>query len=114
MIAGLVGIAIAWAIYSEKRIKIPAAPFWQRTLEHKFYFDELYDAVFYRPAVALANGLRREIEEPVILQTGYRLGEATLRPAASSAASRPACCAPTSSSSPAAPLTVVLAFLIAK
>ncbi|HKS78079.1 MAG TPA: NADH-quinone oxidoreductase subunit L [Gaiellaceae bacterium] len=78
VIAGLVGIGIAWAIYSEQRIEIPAAPSLQRLLEHKFYFDELYDAVFYRPGVAVANGLRREIEEPVILQTGPDLGEATM------------------------------------
>ena len=78
VIAGLVGIGIAWAIYSERTVRIPAAPFWQQTLEHKFYFDELYDAVFYKPGVAIANGLRREIEEPVILQTGPDLGEATM------------------------------------
>ena len=24
-----------------------------RVFEHKFYFDELYDALFYRPAAAL-------------------------------------------------------------
>jgi len=78
VIAGLVGIAVAWAIYSEQTIKIPAAPFWRRLLEHKFYFDELYDAVFYKPTVALANGLRRELEDPVILQTGTDLGEVTL------------------------------------
>jgi NADH-quinone oxidoreductase subunit L len=78
VIAGLVGIGIAWAIYSEQRIRIPAAPSFQRLLEHKFYFDELYDVVFYRPAAAVAAGLRREIEEPVILQTGTDLGEATM------------------------------------
>jgi NADH-quinone oxidoreductase subunit L len=78
VIAGLIGIAVAWAIYSEKPVTITAFPFWRRTLEHKFYFDELYDAVFYKPAVALTNGLRREIEEPVILQTGTDLGEATM------------------------------------
>ena len=78
MIAGLVGIGIAWAIYSERKVEIPAAQLWQRTLEHKFYFDELYDALFYKPAAAIANGLRREIEEPVILQTGSDLGEATM------------------------------------
>jgi NADH-quinone oxidoreductase subunit L len=78
VIAGLVGIGIAWAIYSEQRVKIPAAPSLQRLLEHKFYFDELYDALFYKPGVAIANGLRREIEEPVILQTGPDLGEATM------------------------------------
>ena len=31
----------------------------QRVLEHKFYFDELYDAVFYRPTVWAAKGLYR-------------------------------------------------------
>jgi len=78
VLAGLAGIALAWAIYSEKPVTITAFPFWRRTLEHKFYFDELYDAVFYKPAVAIANGLRQEIEEPVILQTGPDLGEATM------------------------------------
>jgi NADH-quinone oxidoreductase subunit L len=78
VIAGLVGIAAAWAIYSEQTIEIPAAPFFQRLFEQKFYFDVLYDRVFYVPAVAIANGLRREFEEPVVLQTGPDLGEATL------------------------------------
>jgi NADH-quinone oxidoreductase subunit L len=78
VIAGLVGIAVAWAIYSERRIAIPAAPFWRRLLENKFYFDWLYDRIFYGPAVAVANGLLREFEEPVVLQTGPDLGEATM------------------------------------
>ena len=78
VIAGLAGIALAWAIYSERTIAIPAAPFWRRTLEHKFWFDELYDAVFYKPTAALAIGLRRQFEDPVILQTGPDIGETTL------------------------------------
>jgi NADH-quinone oxidoreductase subunit L len=78
VLAGLAGIAIAWAIYSERKIAIPAAPFWRRTLEHKFYFDELYDLLFYAPGVWVASFLRREFEEPVILQTGPDLGETTL------------------------------------
>jgi NADH-quinone oxidoreductase subunit L len=78
VIAGVVGIVIAWAVYSERRIAIPAAPFLRRTLEHKFWFDELYDALFYRPGAALAAGLRREFEDPVVLQTGADLGESTL------------------------------------
>jgi NADH-quinone oxidoreductase subunit L len=36
-------------------------------LEHKFYFDELYDAVFYRPAVLLAVALRDWVERPLVL-----------------------------------------------
>ena len=78
VIAGLVGIGIAWAIYSRRQIAIPATPFWRRLLEEKFYFDRLYDEIFYGPAVAVANGLRREFEEPVVLQTGPDLGEATI------------------------------------
>ena len=37
-----------------------------RVLEHKLYFDELYDALFYRPAEALSHALRRNVEEPVV------------------------------------------------
>ena len=35
-------------------------------LEHKFYFDELYDALFYRPADAIARMLGRDVEEPFV------------------------------------------------
>ena len=35
-----------------------------RVLEHKLYFDEAYDALFYRPAAALSVALRRNVEEP--------------------------------------------------
>jgi NADH-quinone oxidoreductase subunit L len=78
VLAGLAGITIAWAIYAEKRIAIPQLPSVQRVLEHKFYFDELYDLVFYTPAVAVANVLRTEIEEPVVIQGGTDLGNTTL------------------------------------
>ena len=48
----------------------------QETLEHKFWFDELYDKVFYEPAVALTRLLRRGVEEPLIggSITGVTLG----------------------------------------
>jgi NADH-quinone oxidoreductase subunit L len=78
VIVGLAGIGVAWAIYSEQRFKIPAAPFWRRLFENKFYFDWLYDRVFYLPAAAASNGLLREFEEPVVLQTGPDLGTATM------------------------------------
>jgi len=78
VLAGVLGIAIAWAIYSERRLTVPAAPFWRRLLEEKFYFDIAYDLVFYRPAAALAAGLRREVEEPIVLQTGTDLGDTTI------------------------------------
>ena len=75
---GLAGIGLAWAIYGRQRVAVPRQKFLQRLLEHKFYFDELYDAAFYKPGVAIANGLRREFEEPVVLQTGRDIGEAAL------------------------------------
>jgi NADH:ubiquinone oxidoreductase subunit 5 (subunit L)/multisubunit Na+/H+ antiporter MnhA subunit len=53
-------------------------PFWRRTLEQKFYFDALYDRLFYAPSAWIAAALRREFEEPVVLQTGPDLGETTL------------------------------------
>jgi NADH-quinone oxidoreductase subunit L len=72
---GLAGIGTAWAFYERRLATVPSFPALQRVLEHKFYFDELYDALFYRPAVALTGFLRREVEEPVMLAGGPDLGE---------------------------------------
>jgi len=77
-LVGLAGIAVAWAIYSRRSLAIPAVPSVRRVLEHKFYFDELYDRIFYAPSAWLATALRREFEEPVVLQTGTDVGETTL------------------------------------
>ena len=38
----------------------------RRVLAHKLYFDELYDAVFSRPAQLIANRLRDDVEGPVV------------------------------------------------
>ena len=35
-------------------------------LEHKFYFDELYDGLFYWPAVALSRVLDWTVEGPIV------------------------------------------------
>jgi NADH-quinone oxidoreductase subunit L len=63
---GLAGIATAWAIYGARRVSAPRLPFAQRALEHKLWFDELYDAAFARPAQVLAVGLHRAVERPLI------------------------------------------------
>jgi NADH-quinone oxidoreductase subunit L len=63
---GLVGIGIAWWLYSARRTEVPRNAAAQSVLEHKLYFDELYDLVFYKPAVAIAGLWRRGIEEPLI------------------------------------------------
>jgi NADH-quinone oxidoreductase subunit L len=64
---GVAGIAVAWAAYSARTLSIPRARAIRAVFEHKFYFDELYDWVFYRPSVALAVALRDWIERPLLL-----------------------------------------------
>ena len=64
---GVAGIAVAWAAFSARTLRVPEARGVRRVLEHKFYFDELYDAVFYRPTVLLAVALRDWFERPLIL-----------------------------------------------
>ena len=78
VLVGLAGIAVAWAIYSERKIAIPAVPSVRRVLENKFYFDWLYERIFYAPAVETTNFLGREFEQPVVLETGPDVGNATL------------------------------------
>jgi len=72
---GLAGIGVAWAMYGARRRAIPRVPTLQRALEHKFYFDELYDGLFYKPAAALANVWRRDVEESFVLAAGPDIGE---------------------------------------
>jgi len=60
---GLAGIGVAWWIYGARRAEAPKSlPLFER----KFYFDELYDALFYRPAVFVANGLLKWVEQPLV------------------------------------------------
>ena len=63
---GLAGIAVAWVLYGARSRPVPRWAFLQRTLEHKFWFDELYDAIFYKPAVFVTTLFRRGVEEPLI------------------------------------------------
>jgi len=74
---GIAGIAVAWWIYSARRAEVPRWELGQRVLEHKLYFDELYDAVFYRPAVWLATATSRFVEGPLIAGSIRELTEGT-------------------------------------
>jgi NADH-quinone oxidoreductase subunit L len=60
---GLAGIAVAWLIYGAKRYSPPST--WP-SLRHKLYFDELYDAIFYRPTVATSKLLYALVEGPLV------------------------------------------------
>jgi NADH-quinone oxidoreductase subunit L len=63
---GLAGLVTAWLVYSRRRLAVPRLAFAQRVLEHKLYFDEAYDLVFYRPAVGLARFFGRVVEPFVV------------------------------------------------
>jgi NADH-quinone oxidoreductase subunit L len=63
---GALGIGIAWWIYSARRAEVPRFELGQRVLDHRFYADELYDLVFYRPAAWTAKAAMRFVEGPVI------------------------------------------------
>ncbi len=64
--AGLAGAAIAFALYWRGRttpVRFPLAV----VSERKFYFDEVYNALFYVPASWGARALARFVEWPVFL-----------------------------------------------
>ena len=50
---GLIGIFVARRAFEAGRQLVTSPGIW-RVLEHKLYFDEAYDALFYRPAAALS------------------------------------------------------------
>jgi NADH-quinone oxidoreductase subunit L len=74
---GLGGIGVAWALYGARRADVPRVPQLQMLLERKFWFDEAYDLVFYRPAVWLARACTRWIEKPLILGSATELALGT-------------------------------------
>jgi len=77
VLLGLAGVAVAWTVYA-RGAAFRRVPSLQRLFEQKFYFDEAYDALFYRPAAAVATWARSEFEEPVVLESGTDLGEVAL------------------------------------
>jgi NADH-quinone oxidoreductase subunit L len=78
LLLGLGGMYVAWLFYgARERRSVPRFAFAQRVFEHKFYFDELYDALFYRPTVWVAKGLYRWIEDPLVDESSTSLGQDT-------------------------------------
>jgi NADH-quinone oxidoreductase subunit L len=75
---GLLGFLIARTAFAGGRQLVTQPEAW-RVLEHKLYADELYDALFYRPAVALSAALRRWVEEPVVERSLDELGTGTIQ-----------------------------------
>jgi NADH-quinone oxidoreductase subunit L len=61
---GLAGVAVAWALYAGKRARVPRAV---TLFERKFYWDELYDLVWYRSSDLVARGFYALVERPLIV-----------------------------------------------
>jgi NADH-quinone oxidoreductase subunit L len=79
--AALLGVTLAWKLYGTRsdapqrlRARFPQVA---ALLEHKFYFDELYDRLFYAPASWLALALQRRIERPLVLGSPDEVGAGT-------------------------------------
>jgi len=74
----LVGFFLARRAFEAGRQLVTNPGAW-RVLEHKLYFDELYDALFYRPAAAIAATVRRDVEEPLVERSLDEIGSGTIQ-----------------------------------
>ena len=84
LLLGGVAFLLAYNFYV-RRVWKPwsaAVPGLQRLLEHKYYFDEAYDALLVRPMDAVGEGGDRYIEEPIIDGTPAEIGVAAQSSAA--------------------------------
>jgi NADH-quinone oxidoreductase subunit L len=78
VVLGLIGFFFARRAFKRGRQLVTSPGAW-RVLAHKFYIDELYDALFYRPAASLAFWLRRNVEQPVIEGSLDEIGSGTIQ-----------------------------------
>jgi NADH-quinone oxidoreductase subunit L len=71
------GIYVAYRAYRAGRELVRDGAV-RTALEHKLWFDELYDALFSRPAQALAVRLRDDVEQPVVQRGLDEIADGTL------------------------------------
>jgi len=62
---GLVGGLVAWLAFKKGREIVTSRELWT-VFAQKFYFDEIYDVLFSRPAQLVATSLRERVEEPIV------------------------------------------------
>ncbi len=63
IVIGLAGVYVAWTIYGVKRRPAPRA---LTLFERKFYWDELYDLLWFRTGDLVARGFYAIVERPLI------------------------------------------------
>jgi NADH-quinone oxidoreductase subunit L len=71
---GALGILVARALYAPGRRGRVRDPLVVPVFARKFYWDELYDWIWYRPADAIARAFGRLVEQPLIAGS---IGEVT-------------------------------------
>jgi NADH-quinone oxidoreductase subunit L len=78
LILALAAFGLGYLIYVRRALPVwsRALPFLQRLLEHKYYFDELYDAIFVQTMNLSARGGDQLLEEPVVEGTPQGVGSA--------------------------------------
>jgi NADH-quinone oxidoreductase subunit L len=69
---GLAGIGVAWALYGRRRPE--RDPLVLPAFARKFYWDELYDWIWYRPGDVIARAFGRFVEQPFVAGS---IGEVT-------------------------------------
>jgi len=78
------GIFVAWRAFQARRELVPDG-FARTALEHKLWFDELYDVAVSRPAQLVAMRLRDRVEVPVVQGGLDEVAEGAVRGAAATA-----------------------------
>ena len=76
VLTGVIGIVLARRAFDQGRELVPDGGV-RRVLEHKLFFDELYDAVFARPVQLVAAQLRDAVEAPVVHRSLDEVAEGT-------------------------------------
>jgi len=84
---GSIGIFLAWRAFRAGR-ELVADGAVHTALEHKLWFDELYDVVFARPAQLIAVRLRDRFEAPVVQGGLDEVADGTLRGASVTASAQ--------------------------
>ena len=80
----VIGIVIARRAFAAGQELVADGPL-RTVLEHKLYFDELYDWLFSRPAQVIANRLRTDVEEPIVQRSLGEIGAGVTEVAAGTA-----------------------------
>ncbi|HEY7340395.1 MAG TPA: NADH-quinone oxidoreductase subunit L, partial [Ktedonobacterales bacterium] len=76
LVTGPIGIAIAWALYARRQPRFaPSRNPLVVLLQHKYYIDELYDAVFVVPVMSIGVLWRIGLEEGLFGQGSRGVGQ---------------------------------------